>query len=186
MGQPQTGMAGELGFAGTMGKELEREDEGRWHRGKEVLEGDPFASPLRNTWGGCLRLWERRILTGSSWRGSPQPGAGAAVAVEQRGVGNGGPAWPPELSTGCGVLEIAAARGWQEARRDLCPCPQRGVPADGKGQVSLPERHSRVKLVDRDSSGTSLGSRSASSYGDSRLPLTQLLALGILFFCPRS
>lgn len=57
---------------------------------------------------------------------------------------------------------------------------------DGKGQASLPERLSRVKLVDRNSSGTLLGSHSASSYGDSHLPLTQLLALGILFFRPHS
>lgn len=118
--------------------------------------------------------------------GFPPPRSRCCGGGGAEGSGKRGSGVAPELSTGCGVLEVAVAGGWREARHDLCPCPQRGVPADGKGQVSLPERHSRVKLVDRESSGTSLGSCYASSYGDSLLPLTQLLALGILFFRPHS
>lgn len=114
--------------------------------------------------------------------GSLHPAAGTAVAVEQRGVGKGDAALPPDLPSGCGVLEVSVAGCWQGARHDLCLCPQRGVPGVGKGQVSFPEQHCRLKLLDRNSSGTQLGSCSASSYGDFRMPLTQLWALAILFF----
>lgn len=150
-----------------------------------VPKGSPFASPLRNPWRGCLWLWGRRILTeGSGWVPPPRSrsfGGGGAEGSGKRGSGM--TPWDSNRLWGAGSCCSGDLVG---IRHDLCSCPQRGVPVGGKGQVALPEWHSRVKLVDRNSSGTSLGSHSVSSYGHSHLPLTQLLALGILFFRPHS
>lgn len=101
-----------------MGKEWETEDEGRWRSGKVVPEGGPLIAP----WRGSLRLRGKRIISGGLLGGFPPPSSRWGREEWERGVRHGLLSSQPAV--GCWKLL------WRGAHHDLCPCPQRGIPAE--------------------------------------------------------
>lgn len=140
-------------------------------------KGGPFVSPLRVPWRASLHLWGRRILTGGLLRGSPPASSRCCGGRGAEGSGKGGSGMAPRASSWLWGAGSSCGRGHAMT---CVPAHRGGFQQTGKAKLPLPEWHSAVEL-DRNSSRALLGSFSASSSGDSRLPLTQLQALEILF-----